>query len=102
MTQWDRFVLVAELANRMRNEGSWAGETHLQKCVYFLQELLGVPTDYDFVLYKHGPFSFTLREELGEMRSEGLLEIRMNPQPYGPSLVATEQSRSLREDSTVV
>lgn len=28
----------------------WCGETHLQKAIYFLQTLLNVPTDFDYIL----------------------------------------------------
>ncbi|MGH9866045.1 MAG: hypothetical protein ACRD4H_11580, partial [Candidatus Acidiferrales bacterium] len=75
---------------------SWCGETHLQKATYFLQDLLQVPTDFDFILYKHGPFSFDLRDELTALRADCLLELR--PQlPYGPSLVTTEAGHALEK-----
>jgi hypothetical protein len=61
----------------------------LQKAVYFLQVLLNVPTDFDYILYKYGPFSRELRAELASMRADGFLELVSQPQPYGPSLQAT-------------
>jgi hypothetical protein len=66
--------------------GSWCGETHVQKATYFLQHGVGVPLEFEFVLYKHGPFSFDLRQELGEMRGASLIEVLPRPLPYGPSL----------------
>ena len=75
MTRNKRLAIVAELAPRLRHAGSWCGETHIQKAVYLSQELLGVHTGFDFVLYKHGPFSFDLRDTLGQMRSEGVLSL---------------------------
>jgi hypothetical protein len=59
----------------------------MQKTAFFLQELLEVPLGFDFVLYKHGPFSFDLRDELTFMRAQGFLQLE-SQYPYGPSLVA--------------
>jgi hypothetical protein len=81
--------LLEELSLR----GSWCGETHIQKCAYFLQEGLGVPLGMNFVLYKHGPFSFGLREVLGELRGDYLIDVKPQPYPYGPSLVVTDAGR---------
>lgn len=87
-------VLLA-LLEAMREHGSWRGETHLQKCTFFLQEGLSVPLDFDFVLYKHGPFSFDLHELLGEMRAK--LLVKLSPQyPYGPSLEPGPSSNTLK------
>jgi uncharacterized protein YwgA len=96
MDRLRQYALVAGLAHRLRGKGSWCGETHLQKATYFLQKLQKVPVGFEFFLYKHGPFSFDLRDELTAMRSDGLLELR--PQwPYGPSFVPTAKSRELRQ-----
>lgn len=84
-----RDALVAELAKRMRANGSWCGETHLHKATYFLDEMLGVPTGLKHVLYAYGPFSFPLRRELNEMASLGLFDLE-RIQNYGPRLVVTE------------
>jgi len=79
-------LLLAVLTDKMRAHDSWAGETHLQKAVYFLQTMLGVPTGFKFTLYKYGPFSFDLRDKLTEMRASGQLEMLVQPAPYGPQL----------------
>lgn len=61
------------------------GETHLQKATYFLEELLQVPLTFEFILYKHGPFSFELRDFLAYMEGEEFITWQSHP-PYGPSL----------------
>ncbi len=89
-------AVLADLADHLRKKGNWCGETHLHKATYFLQKLLKVPVGFSFFLYKHGPFSFDLRDELTAMRADGLFELL--PQwPYGPSLVTTERSIELRQ-----
>jgi len=92
-----RVAVLLDLINELTARGSWCGETHVQKATYFLQELLKVPTEFDFILYKHGPFSFELRDELTSMRADGLLELR-SQLPYGPTLVATETGMQLMKE----
>jgi hypothetical protein len=89
-------VLVG-LARRLHDRGSWSGETHLQKATYLLHELLGVPFDFGFILYKHGPFSFELRDEIGLMRADRLVDREVQAPPYGPRFVVTDRGRELEE-----
>ncbi|MCL6615411.1 MAG: hypothetical protein K6U03_12545, partial [Firmicutes bacterium] len=44
-----------------------------------------VPLGFEFILYKHGPFSFDLRDELTAMRADGFLDVRIRETSYGPS-----------------
>lgn len=91
-----RQVIVLSLIEKMEGYGNWCGETHIQKNLYFLQEMLGVPTNYDFILYKHGPFSFDLRDEVYEMRANMILDLRSN-YPYGPSHFPGQSSQKLKQ-----
>lgn len=90
-------ALIARLTRRLEEEGSWAGETHVQKASYLLSELGEVPFDFSFILYKHGPFSFELRDELGSMRADGYLERIPQAPPYGPHIAVTERGRKLEQ-----
>jgi uncharacterized protein YwgA len=96
MEENERAVIVTALAEELGRAGSWCGETHVQKASYFLQEIYGVPTGFHFVLYKHGPFSFDLRDELVNLRVYGLIDLIPRPLPYGPSLVPTQAASKLR------
>jgi uncharacterized protein YwgA len=92
----NRTAVLIDLADQLRKQGSWCGETHIQKATYFLQELLNVPTGFDFMLYKHGPFSFDLRDVLMSLRADGFL--RLVPQyQYGPSYAPTDQGVEFRD-----
>lgn len=96
MERMKRAALLSKLVEELRLHGSWCGETHIQKATLFLQELTSVPLDMDFILYKHGPFSFDLRDELTSMRADELLELE--PQwPYGPRVLPTERSQHLQK-----
>jgi hypothetical protein len=89
-------VVLLNLIQAMKDSNSWCGETHIQKSIYFLQEALDVPLGLEFVLYKHGPFSFDLRQILGEMRASLLIEVKSR-EPYGSSLEPSESGRALQE-----
>lgn len=88
-------AVISMLVEALQEHGSWCGETHIQKATYCLQEVTNVPLEFNFILYKHGPFSFDLRDELTAMRAYGFLDIRLNPYPYGPSLCITETAKAL-------
>jgi hypothetical protein len=60
MNRLQRAVVLLSLLERLKERGSWCGETHLQKSAYFLQDMLSAPLGFDFILYKHGPFAFDL------------------------------------------
>lgn len=81
----DRRELLCRLVKAMEDAESWVGETQIQKSVMFLQELLDVPLGYQFVLYKHGPFSFDLRSDLAVMRARLQLDVEYRTMNYGPS-----------------
>lgn len=97
MKRLQKDVVVLSLLEEMQDHGSWCGETHLQKATYFLQELLEVPLGFDFILYKHGPFSFDLRDEITAMRGDFLITYKPRPYPYGPSLVQDAGGARLKE-----
>src|SRR5438067_2446564 len=96
MKRLQRDAVLSSLATKLIENGSWCGETHLQKATYLLQEVFLVPMAFDFVLYKYVPFSFDLRDELGSMLADGLLEL-LPVQPYGPKLIPTARSKELEK-----
>lgn len=96
MDRLQKAVVLTELADRLRRAGSWCGHTHMQKATYFLQTLLGVPTGFEFILYMYGPYSFDLSEELAGFRADYLIEFDHRSPGYGPGLVPTRTSESLR------
>lgn len=60
-----------------------------------MQELAEVPLELNLTLYKHGPFSFELRDQLSSMVADGLLEVIPQTPPYGPKLAPTAQGLEL-------
>ncbi|CAG0962907.1 hypothetical protein METP2_00910 [Methanosarcinales archaeon] len=97
MKRLQRDAVILSLIENLRAKGSWCGETHIQKATYFIQELLGVPLEFEFVLYKHGPYSFDLSDELTAMRADALLKLQPQPYPYGPSFSHTIGSKLIKK-----
>src|SRR6185312_12815518 len=92
-----RCALVVDLVQRLRRRGSWCGETHLQKALYILQDLTNSNFGYKFVIYKHGPYSFELNNELSAMRASNILEFQFPKDGYGPSIAVTPFGERVHE-----
>ena len=97
MRRLQRAALLISLVEALRERGSWCGATHIQTSVYFLQELLGLPLGMRFILYKHGPYSFDLSNEIEAMQADYLLEDELQPYPYGPKLLPGKRSQQIKE-----
>ncbi|MFZ2146435.1 MAG: hypothetical protein WAV28_04370 [Sedimentisphaerales bacterium] len=97
MDEWKRRTILLSLIEKLVGNNSWCGETHIQKSSYFLQELSGVPLGYDFILYKYGPYSFELSDDITAMRANKIVELEPMPAPYGPTIVASERSKLLKK-----
>jgi uncharacterized protein YwgA len=95
MNKLQRASLILSLIKALRDRDSWCGETSIQKATYFLQELTGVVLDFDFVLYKYGPYCFDLTDELTAMRANSILALQIRDPRYGPCYVPGELSDAL-------
>ena len=97
MDRTDKRALVLGLVDSLRAAGSSCGETHVQKSCYVLQTILGLPTGFDFILYKHGPFSFDLQEYFHTLRGDELITAAPTKFQFGTSLVVTEQGQHIEK-----
>lgn len=88
-------AVVASLVEKMQDRHGWCGETHIQKTAYFLKGLMGVPLGYDFIIYKHGPYSFDLRDDLMAMKATRFVKTESRSPYYGPSFRQGELSEVL-------
>lgn len=94
-----RASLIAEVADNLYFEGKGCGETHLQKTIFFLQELYKIPFNLKYIRYMYGPFSFELREDLYEMVADFLLKRESRETIYGHRYIylSTDESKRLRQ-----
>lgn len=75
-TPWHKYALIAELAQRLQAQPSQFGKTSLQKMIYLLQELKGVPIGYQFCLYTHGPFAAQILGDLDLVEALGAVKVQ--------------------------
>lgn len=75
-TPWHKYALIAELAQRLQTQPSQFGKTSLQKMIYLLQELKGVPIGYQFCLYTHGPFAAQILGDLDLVEALGAVKVQ--------------------------
>lgn len=94
MSASDRTAIVLYTMQSLKGEGSWCGETHVQKTLFLCQEVMGVPSHFKFILYKHGPYSFELSEHLQGLIADDMICVLTRP-PYGPTLGIVEEARSI-------
>lgn len=95
MSSLEIIAVILQLIKKLNRAGSWCGETHIQKSLYFLKELTEAPFEFDFILYKHGPYSFELHDELVSINADGLLGLEPMPAPYGPSWIVTDSGERI-------
>jgi hypothetical protein len=89
---WHRYALIGTLAQEL--EGSHVGifgKTHVQKLVYFLQELFGGESEYEFTLYTYGPFSANLMGDLDVADGLGVISLEYLPQAGAYNIVPGPQ-----------
>ena len=96
MQRLKRAAVLTRLIERLADQGSWCGETHLQKAVYLLQHLGRVPIGFAFILYRYGPFSFELRDELTSMRADTIIELK-SVAPYGPQIKVAKMGMKIQK-----
>jgi uncharacterized protein YwgA len=75
-TPWHQYGLIVRIAKSL--EHTQLGKTKLQKLVFLMQELKGVPTDYRFHFYTYGPYSSSLTGDASYLDAIGGLGIRQH------------------------
>jgi hypothetical protein len=97
MKRLQRAAVLIELTERLRKEGMWCRDTHLQKVTYFLQEGAAVPLGFTFVYYGAAPYAVGLQEDLEGLLADGVLEFQNNPDVTAVHLEVTDRGRRLLE-----
>ena len=78
-----RFAIMAAVIHQMSQARRDIGKIQLQKLLYFLQNGLGVPLDYRFVMHHYGPYSVQIEDNLSIVRAVGAAQVSVDPEGYG-------------------
>jgi uncharacterized protein YwgA len=95
---WERYGLIAELTDRLKELSPQFGKTILQKMVYLLQEAYGVDCGYSFNLYTYGPFTSQIMQDLDMV--ESLRGVKINSVDFpsnGYTITPGERNIDVRE-----
>jgi len=74
MNRWERYGLLALLAEKMHEHNCILGKTALQKLIYLAKVLSNIGVDYDYGLYIYGPYSHELSADFEYLTAVGVLE----------------------------
>lgn len=73
--EFKKHAFILAVIESLQKHGSRTGETHIQKALSLLHDSGLTKVPFDFVLYKHGPYSFDVETELEEMKSYGAVTV---------------------------
>jgi uncharacterized protein YwgA len=93
---------VITIVEKLRDHGSWTGQTHVQKSLFFCQEMMRLPLGFDYILYKHGPYSSMVERSIHRLQADSALVFVPQRQPYRPRLVTAEGAELIRENEPSV
>jgi uncharacterized protein YwgA len=94
--QFKKHAFILAVIDALRRHGSWTGKTHVQKALSLLRDSGQVSVPFQFVLYKHGPYSFDVEAELEQMQSYGAVTVEPNAKGYGVVLHPDEMACFVR------
>lgn len=88
--------LILITIDALREQGNWTGRTHVIKALFLASCKTSLP--FEFVLYKHGPYSFDVDGELEQMKSYDAVKTEQVV-GYGPRLKRANGSAFLKDVS---
>ena len=92
-------VYILAVVESLQANGSWTGKTHVNKALSLLRDYAKVDVPFNFVLYKHGPYSFDIEAELEQMQSYGALTVDPDAQGFGVTLQTGEMADFVHENA---
>lgn len=89
-TQYQTYGFILYLINSLHRNNSWCGETHIQKNIYIFQNIYENDICFNFILYKHGPYSFDLHDIVNDLYQYKFIYAKQIP-PFGPRICITNE-----------
>jgi hypothetical protein len=90
---WRKDEIIISVIRNLKENGSLCCKTHIIKTLYLLKATKRIDIPFDFILYKHGPYSFDVEDSLALMKSYSAIEEdNENSGIYGESLKLGENA----------
>lgn len=93
--------IALEVINQLREAGSWTGKTHVIKTLFLAKELYKLKLPFEFILYKHGPYSFDAEDSLAAMEVYGYAQQIDTVPGYGRSFKQGSRAEVLTSRSVL-
>jgi uncharacterized protein YwgA len=77
-----RHALILAMIEALRSQGSRTGKTPIIKGL-FLAKAAGLDVPFELFLYKHGPYSTDIEDNLDQLKSYGAIEVEPAFDGYG-------------------
>ncbi len=84
--EFRKHTVILSVIERLRSRRSRTGKTHVQKALALLAVASEIDIPFEFVLYKHGPYSFDVERELEQMLSYAAVDVQPNVDGYGVTI----------------
>lgn len=96
--EFKKHLMILEVIERLNKYGSWTGKTHVQKALFLLSATGKAVVPFQFVLYKHGPYSFDIEDEMEQMKGyAGIVSAPMSG--YGVTLDTGSSAPFIRKEA---
>lgn len=69
-----KHAIILSTIEELNRRGSWTGKTHVQKALSLVNSRDKIELPFQFVLYKHGPYSFDVEDEIEQMKGYAAIE----------------------------
>src|SRR5437879_3671463 len=81
----------------LRAQGNRTGKTHIIKGLFLAQAAGLLDDSFSFFLYKHGPYSTDIEENIEQMKSYGAVEVEPAFDGYGVLLSPGEMDSFVKK-----
>ncbi|MFB3896624.1 MAG: hypothetical protein ACE14V_10020 [bacterium] len=99
--QFNGHSLLLAIIESLNRHGSWTGKTHVQKTTFLLKSIVQEEVPFEFVLYKHGPYSFEVEEALELMKAYQAIVAIPNPVGYGVNIHLGKNEEWLKQEEPI-
>lgn len=97
MERIERAALIVEMIDRMWDNGGWTDEHNVHMCLFFLQEMRGVPFGFDFVINGYGVLSQDMKRDILELRADEMVVLAPGQGKRRAGLELLKAGRLIRE-----
>jgi len=98
---FQKHALILAMIETLKRQGNRTGKTHIIKGLFLAQAARLVDVPFEFFLYKHGPYSTDIEENIEQMKSYGATEVETDFEGYGVHLSAGGMAEFTKQQARI-